>query len=63
MVVEAGLEMFFLLRTPIVTFYGHGLHIYWTCKTLKKEAYNTTYMTHNHITIMVSYILPELPRS
>jgi hypothetical protein len=32
MVVEAGLEIIFLLQTPIVTFYGHGLHIYWTCK-------------------------------
>jgi hypothetical protein len=32
MVVETGLKMIFLLRTRIVTFYGHGLHIYWTLK-------------------------------
>jgi hypothetical protein len=32
-VVEAGLRMMFLLQTPIINYYTHGLSIYWTRKT------------------------------
>jgi nitric oxide reductase large subunit len=32
-VVEAGLGMIFLLQTPIVNYYSHGLPIYQTHKT------------------------------
>jgi hypothetical protein len=32
-IVEAGLGMIFLLQTPIVNYYSHGLPIYWTHKT------------------------------
>jgi hypothetical protein len=62
MVVETGLEMIFLLRTHIVTFYGHGLHIYRTLKP-KKRKRTMPYMEPNYNTIMVSYILPILPHS
>jgi hypothetical protein len=62
MVVETGLEIIFLLRTRIVTFYGHDLHIYWTLKPYKRK-HTTPYMEPNHNTIMVSYILPILPGS
>jgi hypothetical protein len=27
MVVEAGIELIFLVQTPIINCYGHGLHI------------------------------------
>jgi hypothetical protein len=62
MVVEAGLEMIFLLQTPIVNYYGHGLPIYWTHKPYKRKR-TPPYMEHNHITIMLLYILPKLPHS
>jgi hypothetical protein len=32
-IVEAELGMIFLLQTPIVNYYSHGLPIYWTHKT------------------------------
>jgi hypothetical protein len=45
MVVEAGIELIFLVQTPIENCYGHGYHIYRTPKPLKKEAYDTIYGT------------------
>jgi hypothetical protein len=61
-VVEARLRMIFLLQTPVVNYYGHGLPIYQTRKTYKMNL-TTTYMEYNHITIKLSYIVPKLPRS
>jgi hypothetical protein len=61
-IVEAGIELIFLVRTPIKNCYGHSRHIYQTLKPLKRNRI-TAYMEPNHNTIMLSYILPKLPRS
>jgi hypothetical protein len=42
-VVEAGIELIFLLQTPIENCYGYDRHIYRTPKPLKREAYNIIY--------------------
>jgi hypothetical protein len=60
-VVEAGIELIILVRTPIENCYGHGRHIYRTPKPLKRK-HITAYMEPNHIPIMMSYILPKLRR-
>jgi hypothetical protein len=57
-VVEARIELVFLVRTPIENSYGHNRHIYRTPKPLKRKCI-MTYMEPDHILIMLSYILPN----
>jgi hypothetical protein len=54
-VVEVGIELIFLVRTPIENCYDHGRHIYRTPKPLKKEAYNDIYGTQSYSYYAVLY--------
>jgi hypothetical protein len=47
-IVEAGIELIFLVRTPIKNCYGHNRHIYQTPKPFKKEVYNDIYGTQSY---------------
>jgi hypothetical protein len=55
-VVEAGIELIFLIRILIEICYGHGCHIYRTPKLLKKEAYNNIYETQSYSYYAILYI-------